>query len=506
MRALTAWPRGRDPGKVAPMVRWGWPLVLVLAACGGTEHAGDAGLPADVSVDAGDSGGLADAGQPADAGDPDDAGRPADGGGSRGLPRLRAADPAAAARGGKALVEDSFGGQLVPWLGIRNLWVVWDARPRDDATYWGDFNQRYGAVARPDDPVGMPYGLKVAGQTATVDCLFCHAGEVAGAPVIGAPASRVDLEGLYDDLVTLAALGPTYGFPAYPIPFSLDGFTGAAGAHDAMGLGLRLAAAATPGAPAPAACGHQRPAPWWTAAVKDRRYADGSARAAGYRTMMATLLAFGLGYGALVAQDAEFQDVDQYLVSLEPPAWPFAPPDPAAVARGRVLFEDRCAECHGRYDGPARGFPERVVPAAEVGTDPTRAACFTEAEAAWINLSWFGQPEGMTPTGGYLAPALTGVWAAAPYLHNGSVPTLAGVLDPALRPAVWRRTGSGAAHYDPAAVGWRYDTPAAGSPDTLEGRRVYDTTRPGLDNGGHDYAQGLSAAERADLLAYLQTL
>lgn len=473
----------------------GLALAALLAGCGAAREGGPR--------DAGGPGLLADAGAAPDAGSSADAGQVA---AERGLPRLRGADADAASRGLRALRQDSFGGQLVPSLAIRNLWVVWDARPRDDETYWADFNARYGSVADPEDAVGRPLGLKIGARQTTVDCLFCHAGRIAGQTLIGAPA-RVDLEGFYDDLVRLNARAPDFGFPSFPVPLDLDGLTGAAGAHDATGLGLRLAAATQPGLEAPDDCGHQRPAPWWTASRKHARYSDGSGRDTGYRTMMATLLAFGLSLADLQALDATFADVDQALLSLEPPPWPFEAPSPDAAARGRSTFEATCAGCHGRYDGEARGFPERVVPAAEVATDPARAACFTEAEAAWINASWFGRPTPMTPTGGYLAPALTGVWAGAPYLHNGSVPTLAALLDPALRPARWRRVGGELEGYDPEAVGLRFEEVAGpADPDSLEGRRVYDTARPGLSNAGHDYGAELTVSERADLLAYLRTL
>ncbi len=104
------------------------------------------------------------------------------------------------------------------------------------------------------------------------------------------------------------------------------------------------------------------------------------------------------------------------------------------------------------------------------------------------------------------ASPLVGVWATAPYLHNGSIPDLVGLLDSSQRPAGWQRLGAEEADYDPARVGWRFTAAIGGDPDTLEGRRVYDTSRPGLSNAGHSYGDVLSETERADLLAYLKTL
>ncbi len=112
---------------------------------------------------------------------------------------------------------------------------------------------------------------------------------------------------------------------------------------------------------------------------------------------------------------------------------------------------------------------------------------------------------------GYQAPPLDGIWATAPYLHNGSVPTLEGVLnskgateDPysqfqnrrsGLRQGESRLEGGGAGRSRPDAK-----TPA------FERRKVYDTSKPGRGNGGHIYGDKLSDEERGQVIEYLKTL
>ena len=84
---------------------------------------------------------------------------------------------------------------------------------------------------------------------------------------------------------------------------------------------------------------------------------------------------------------------------------------------------------------------------------------------------------------------------------------LRGVLNSAERPDVWERTGSGLDDYDPDRVGWRYTVPpVVPGMDTIAGRRVFDASRPGLDNGGHDYGDSLTPEQRLDLLEYLEGL
>ena len=128
------------------------------------------------------------------------------------------------------------------------------------------------------------------------------------------------------------------------------------------------------------------------------------------------------------------------------------------------------------------------------------------------NASWFAKEPGLKPlraTDGYQAPPLDGVWATAPYFHNGSVPTLDGVLNSAARPEVFTRSFRTAeADYDAAKVGWRVTEvppPDAKLPGH-ERRKVYDTTQPGRSNAGHTYGDDLTADERRAVIEYLKTL
>jgi hypothetical protein len=170
------------------------------------------------------------------------------------------------------------------------------------------------------------------------------------------------------------------------------------------------------------------------------------------------------------------------------------------------VYERECARCHGSYHGEATSFPDEIVPVAQIGTDPVRTIAFRAQEASAINGSWFGDPP-LADTDGYLAPTLLGIWARAPYLHNGSVPDLASLLASSTRPSAWQRTGSGAEHYDAERMGWRFELSAdRGDPDTIAGRKIYDTARPGLSAAGHTYGDTLSDGERAALLEYLRSL
>jgi len=438
-----------------------------------------------------------------DSGDDDDACE------GSALPIVLTADPERAARG-EALLREGFGDGLVPRLALDNLWVAWGTAPVAGEAYRAAVRERYGLAEAPWDNDGYPLGIHaVDGTMATIDCLLCHSDVVAGEVVVGAGNSRVDFQGLHDDLVLMNERAPDFGLPSLTLPWTMEGRTGAAGATDAFGFAMQLSEPYGPAGVEPATeYGFQQAPAWWNLKHKTRLYTDGSGLASAHRTMAATTLAFGWTFAELEALDEDLLDLHHHLRTLQAPAWPFDAPDPAAVDRGRSVFAADCAGCHGRHcDLDEPGFPDLVPRVGLVGTDPVRTDRFTDLEAAWVNGSWFGGSGPVSATDGYLAGPLVGVWATAPYLHNGSVPTLRALLDSSLRPARWRIAGTGAADYDPVDVGRRYTEPAPPPDrDSIESRRVYDTTIPGLSAAGHVFGDTLGGADRDDLIEYLKTL
>ncbi|MCA8929479.1 MAG: hypothetical protein KDC18_15550 [Alphaproteobacteria bacterium] len=97
----------------------------------------------------------------------------------------------------------------------------------------------------------------------------------------------------------------------------------------------------------------------------------------------------------------------------------------------------------------------------------------------------------------YAARPLYGTWAAAPYLHNGSVPTLADLLEKANdRP---KEFPLGQRDYDPVRVGFQIDLPRD------QWKYTVKTSETGNGNGGHEYGTDLSADDKRALLEYLKT-
>jgi hypothetical protein len=240
--------------------------------------------------------------------------------------------------------------------------------------------------------------------------------------------------------------------------------------------------------------------------------------------------------------------IQEAITRLRTPQWPepvLGKLDRGLMARGETVFANTCASCHGRGGNPPNALGNKFYErkAFAVGTDPVAYEQFAEfadqrvegltrlsegilqARRAQLtqrlgddtlveNYTKFdskGLPNrfelagtyGLAATpdaesspqasrATYWAPPLEGIFATAPYLHNGSVPSLTDLLtEPDQRPATFR-TGSNA--IDPIKVGLKDDGPF-----------VYDTSEMGKSNAGHPYGTTLPQEQKRALLEYLKS-
>lgn len=227
---------------------------------------------------------------------------------------------------------------------------------------------------------------------------------------------------------------------------------------------------------------------------------------------------------------------------IGPPKWPFKL-NVAKAARGKLIYDKTCAVgCHEIKQGDPRppvintwrtpvinvgtdtkyydvlrrisvdsgilkGFVNPVTPAAPL-VPASKAASFTLVNT--VNQSILKQRyprirltinAPSRPTGAYESRVLQGIWAAAPYLHNGSVPSLAELLKPAKDRVRSFQIGT---EYDPVSVGLASDQP--GSSFTIRVTTDCSQLSSGNSNCGHEYGTWLSPEEKENLLEYLKTL
>ncbi|MDN3220735.1 di-heme-cytochrome C peroxidase [Pseudomonas nunensis] len=262
--------------------------------------------------------------------------------------------------------------------------------------------------------------------------------------------------------------------------------------------------------------------------------------------------------------------IEETLQRLKPPAWPedvLGSVDKPLAAQGRALFAENCAGCHVPRLKPVDGREVqqlKLIPVAAIGTDPTAADNIADHRFDLTSLQWdpaelgqldvqlhpkptepldlsklsvakglayvtafvenrayreadvtpaerpkldgFGLPIGVQELRAYKARPLAGVWATAPFLHNGSVPSIYQLLSPQDERATTFYKGS--FEYDPRHLGYRTEA--------FNNGFVFDTRITGNHNSGHEFRAGergngvigrlLQPQERWALLEYLKVL
>jgi hypothetical protein len=207
------------------------------------------------------------------------------------------------------------------------------------------------------------------------------------------------------------------------------------------------------------------------------------------------------------------------------------------------------------------GIAANIVPLVVIDTDPARYDSLNPGLKESLKYTWWAYGTALqagvgfgAESSGYLAPPLYGIWASAPYFHNGSVPNLWEVLKPTDRKTIWRRVSAPAPGgdapafmgfdtsfrraYDMEKVGWKYEELACGNPlfephldctpernnpgsqlwflwnlsqppltdADLERRKIYNTRKYSQSNQGHAFTAVLTDTERKALIEYLKTL
>ena len=243
---------------------------------------------------------------------------------------------------------------------------------------------------------------------------------------------------------------------------------------------------------------------------------------------------------------------------LEAPSWPsFLPPiDQAKAALGQQHFTKYCVGCHETWttDGQMREY--KLFGLSEVGTDPMTALNYERPvqtatgdvkpfpyaamdlikrvktvayeqrgldqktieqwEERYVRAGSRWDPTFRAPllhseqwddTKGrkvYRSKTLVGIWATAPYLHNGSVPTIYDLLTPAAaRPVTFKL---GTREYDPVKLGYQGDASKFALPPGAEAF-TFDTHLPGNWNTGHEWKfyPELTDEIRYEIIEFLKT-
>lgn len=402
---------------------------------------------------------------------------------------------------------------------FENLWQCWEEPLRSEAAIATPERRReltlirYGLTDAPGREGGIPLQFAPTAQGEwALNCFACHGGKVAGQIMPGLPNTHIALETLVADSVrTRQILGRQVRASDATGLFVPLGKSN--GTTNAVIFGVALAAYrdrdlnfhADYPTPPMLHNDHDAP-PWWHVKRKDWLYADGFA-GKGHRALMQFMLTPSNGPEVFHNSENDYQEILAWIEQLEPPKYPW-PIDQELAATGEVIFNNRCAECHGTYGEDAH-YPEAIVPLEVVGTDRVRLDSLTTEMRASYEDSWFsnfGEKKSQHDPGGYIAQPLDGIWASAPYLHNGSVPTLWHLFHPEERPVVWQRTEDG---YDTERVGLEvtaYERIPSEAKTAAQKRTYFDTRIRGKSAKGHLFPAELAPEEKLAVMEYLKTL
>lgn len=417
-----------------------------------------------------------------------------------------------------------------------NLWRSWDSVSKEAAEQASDEARRemtlkrYGLLEAPYDNGGAPLGFVVQKDGSyALTCLVCHAGAVAGDTILGLPNSALEFSGIFEDIANTVTLmhGDKPGNPPFPqgllfmsngraaqsVHFPEGSISVSRGTMNSFTFSVfflahrdrELKKLETPLDLKP--LNHYLdPPPWWHVAKKKAFYYDGFTPKS-VRALMQFSLDPSTPPELFKSWENDFKEIDAWLHTVQSPKYKWAI-DSGLASQGEEVYEKTCARCHG---APGRGgrYANKIVPIATVGTDPTRLAGLSPEFKQHYSDSWmgyYGETDVTLRARGYVAPPLDGIWATAPYFHNGSVPTLYHVLFPDERPTVWKVTDY--ASYDQKHVGLPVEEfPQMPDARTLaEKRTYYDANRDSMSNKGHRFADKLSKEQRLSLLEYLKSL
>ncbi|PPE74268.1 hypothetical protein C3942_09575 [Solimonas fluminis] len=517
-----------------------------------------------------------------------------------------------------ALVAERYGSPLSP---VRNPYPLPGEDPNQTDGGSGQLPMVFSQIRKADGTWTGKIGQKV--------CIFCHNGQLGTeadgpgmGPQLGGAGSIGDFAVASSDFSKaegLAGFGTNTALSLVTISTNRG-----SGAIDFFQLAFILFSNGDPALllndkiVLSQAIGNIKSPPWWNLAYRPQKFHGAVLPTDSSRIDLAAYydLVKSLSGGADEAlgwMDAHSGPFQTWAETLASPRYP-GPVNTALAEQGAILFHSKdlwgdgldnpvprpdqgngsCAGCHGAYsprythdpaylDTPElAGIAAYTIPTSIAGTDPVYADAMQSlrnadgsVSPAILNqavvscgLGNAGHTEDNTPI--YLAPPLWGIWAAAPYFHNGSVPNIWGVLDPdSERPNIWKRRSAPARAdqegrvvmgydtnlqraYDSDKLGWKYDeipcgatgsqpyiacnplNPEAPSPvqallgeiykligltwnlprpegllmtqQNIENRKVFNTNLYSQGNQGHAFTAVLTDQERRAIIEYLKTL
>jgi hypothetical protein len=401
--------------------------------------------------------------------------------------------------GQQAFLYDAWGAELLDrWPPAGFLAALMETEPE----VFGNQYEKFGFIADPSDtfPVGFKRGL-TDNTRVSFTCAGCHTAKLPDGRLWLGGATNADYGGFRAAVDERWVAAGNLSFYPTPLERDKDRAAGPGRLNHSYGKYPVTSSFDAPG--------------MYTLGGRDRGEQMGQWRDIKTGTLL-SVRDFGVGVPDDVfatvkfPSDAAMDILIAFMSDLPAPVGPAQ--DTALVEAGQAIFKSaNCIACHTmtEKDGKLIPDPSRdgVIPidAAVDGKErlPGEDAAWPDGSirtspVAWQVTQGRGTPDfPFEPTGdpprvkfilqkglrvnqtsGYRVSDLRGVWANAPYLHNGSVPTLEDLLTPApLRATTFTRVNF-----------------------------TFKTTETGNENAGHEWGTDLPAADKAALIAFLKSL
>lgn len=381
-------------------------------------------------------------------------------------------------------------------------------------------------------------------QIVSINCFGCHSGVVKGTVVAGLGNNHIN----QSSPNRLTTRGDNYG------PYEVWRLGARLGDPEKLGMVLSKERTQLQALMQSLNLPPVDPMPWWNMKYKKLNYWYGDG---GSHSPENFSINFTVPHPKMnERRDAHVETVAKALAFARETQSPVYPGSLNAdlVAKGADLFHGRvkpaaagftaCKTCHGTYT-KKESATDLTQPGGwaveydfsdtlrNVRTDEAYNSTLQKLQPVADNINklatYFeaqGKPE-LKPHAtvpdkpGYVAPPLVGIWASAPYFHNGSVPTVQAVLNSAERPEIWSRDALDPHVYDVEKLGMAYRNltreefdasakAAEGKPHlstaAIDHGTIYDTKAYGHGNSGHTFGDKLTADERAAVIEFLKSL
>ena len=421
------------------------------------------------------------------------------------------------------------------------LWLaIMSEYPEEMGANWHEASRKFGLIEKDIGQGNLPVGFSLETnkllntEFIMTNCALCHTGEINGQVISGLGARKLQINGMNNTLMTIVKdqnFNVETMLPAAKKVAKENDLRWSLRTSQAVKVAIKymkeladrsFSIDAGPGRNTPIEFaklrtgisveppyGFVRFPPIWTYKRRQTFGWDGSM--SGDLKLAGASVEFNKGMTSdyIMDHQGRWQSIALYTDKISVPVYT-GKVDPLLSKAGMAIYEENCQRCHGNTEREGGAYTEKIIALKKVKTDGDRLKALSKDFCLARNKTDFGKKVPLTVQSGYVAVPLDGIWSRAPYLHNGSVPTLEDMLRPEKQRPIYFYLGDDSS-YDLQRIGVPYKAITTANGDRAGEREKneqykFDTSLQGNSNKGHSYGTDLNNAEKTALLEYLKSL